>query len=431
MASLRIQLEPGQSQHGVPHDRLAEIAAASLEFLQALGKEIGIDERGRWVGVEPGRDSLRFTAEFEGQVTAEQAEAFQAALSGARPLSLPILERFIRIGDSLSEDESVYFGFSISGDDSSPLAWRPISRHDTQWIANQVIAPLSQTGAGTACLPPLEEQDVEPPETQAHSGSPAETEERIAVIEEEFQKLLTVVENFCGQTAKHVAGLEQIAFEAADRSKRAPAQARNQWLLIAAGFVLGCAAGMAITWFLLRPPARVDLSSAGPGPSGQTPQQPGQPLRQTQDAQSKQAEVSTPSGPSVSPAANSKQAPATDTKTQSQTTLPGVGTRPGPSAAPSTEMQLDLAATEPNWVSLWDANGRQLFAGLMSPGDTRSFKLTTFAVLRSGNAAGLSATLDGKAIGALGPHGSIREVELSAGTFRIRAAKLPSESRKQ
>lgn len=80
-------------------------------------------------------------------------------------------------------------------------------------------------------------------------------------------------------------------------------------------------------------------------------------------------------------------------------------------------MRIELEALEAAWVSLEDANGNQLFYRLMPAGDKRSFEVASSARLRTGNAGGLRVTLDGKPLGPLGPHGKVREIQFSNGTY--------------
>jgi hypothetical protein len=41
------------------------------------------------------------------------------------------------------------------------------------------------------------------------------------------------------------------------------------------------------------------------------------------------------------------------------------------------------------------------------------------AVLRAGNAGGLTIRANGKSLGPLGPHGSVRDVEFKNGDFKL------------
>jgi hypothetical protein len=58
-------------------------------------------------------------------------------------------------------------------------------------------------------------------------------------------------------------------------------------------------------------------------------------------------------------------------------------------------------------------------ARLIEPGNTQSVDILEPAVLRAGNAGGLTVHSNGKSVGPLGPHGSIREVEFKNGGFRL------------
>ncbi|MGH9558054.1 MAG: DUF4115 domain-containing protein [Bryobacteraceae bacterium] len=82
-------------------------------------------------------------------------------------------------------------------------------------------------------------------------------------------------------------------------------------------------------------------------------------------------------------------------------------------------MKIELAASEPTWISLTDADGNKLMTRLLSPGDKRTLELENPATLRTGNAGGLLVSLDGKALGTIGPRGKVREIKFSGGAFKI------------
>jgi hypothetical protein len=80
--------------------------------------------------------------------------------------------------------------------------------------------------------------------------------------------------------------------------------------------------------------------------------------------------------------------------------------------------RIELEATEPSWISIRSSDGTTL-ARLIEPGNTQSVDILEPAVLRAGNAGGLTVHSNGKSVGPLGPHGSIREVEFKNGGFRL------------
>jgi hypothetical protein len=80
--------------------------------------------------------------------------------------------------------------------------------------------------------------------------------------------------------------------------------------------------------------------------------------------------------------------------------------------------RIELEATEPSWISIRSSDGTTL-ARLIEPGNSQSVDILEPAVLRAGNAGGLTIRTNGKSVGPLGPHGSIREVEFKNGGFRL------------
>jgi hypothetical protein len=80
---------------------------------------------------------------------------------------------------------------------------------------------------------------------------------------------------------------------------------------------------------------------------------------------------------------------------------------------------VDLQASEMTWVSLAEPDGTRILSQLFQPGDSRSVDLPKGATLRVGNAAGLSVRLNGNPIGAIGPHGAVRDVRFKDGDYKI------------
>ena len=81
--------------------------------------------------------------------------------------------------------------------------------------------------------------------------------------------------------------------------------------------------------------------------------------------------------------------------------------------------RIELEASEPSWISIRAGDGTTLLARLIEPGSSQSVDIREPAVLRAGNAGGLTIRAHGKALGPLGPHGAIREVEFKNGDFKL------------
>jgi hypothetical protein len=82
-------------------------------------------------------------------------------------------------------------------------------------------------------------------------------------------------------------------------------------------------------------------------------------------------------------------------------------------------MHVELLASEPSWVSVRASDGTTLLSGLIEPGKSQSLDIRQTAVLRAGNAGGLTVRANGKSLGPLGPHGAVRDVEFKNGDFRV------------
>lgn len=104
--------------------------------------------------------------------------------------------------------------------------------------------------------------------------------------------------------------------------------------------------------------------------------------------------------------------------------VPVASTTPAAAAAVSKPpvsgaMRVELVASEPSWVSVRGSDGATLLSGLIEPGKMQTVDIRQTAVLRAGNAGGLTVRANGKSLGPLGPHGAVREVEFKNGDFKL------------
>jgi hypothetical protein len=83
---------------------------------------------------------------------------------------------------------------------------------------------------------------------------------------------------------------------------------------------------------------------------------------------------------------------------------------------------LNLSATEKTWLSIV-SDGRQIFAGVLEPAQTKILKSVDMARLKIGNAGGLEVTLNGRPIPPIGPRGQVRSVVFTPGRYEV----LPPE----
>jgi cytoskeletal protein RodZ len=83
---------------------------------------------------------------------------------------------------------------------------------------------------------------------------------------------------------------------------------------------------------------------------------------------------------------------------------------PPPSAHP---VEVLVAAKEDSWVSA-SADGKIQFATILKAGENRTVEGDQLVKIRTGNAAGIDVTLNGKKLDPLGPEGQIRTITMTA-----------------
>ncbi|SPE32513.1 Transcriptional regulator, XRE family [Candidatus Sulfopaludibacter sp. SbA6] len=123
--------------------------------------------------------------------------------------------------------------------------------------------------------------------------------------------------------------------------------------------------------------------------------------------------------PPVENASSSAPRPAADPTKPS--TPPPNPAAPNPNAA----VRVEVTAGETVWV-LAQGDGKYLFSGTLEANQTRTVEANEKVLLRLGNAGGVTITLNGKPIGAVGPKGQVRTVQFTSGGFQIVAAPKPS-----
>jgi hypothetical protein len=424
MARLRIRVELNRGGMGVPLHKLASVVDQAQKFFHLLSEDIHIDQSsGEWLGFDFDHESLNFTAEFVGHVTPEQVSAFNASFDGTTPLRRATIAQFARITEAIEEDELIGFGLYLNGQGNEPDEWRCLSRRDALRIADEIQVLIEATGeaspeshlpavvhsgAGARLFSERRERSVEAGKIEAfvreveaslskrigrveneleeHSGTIHELRSKSTATEDSVRSLLTAVENFCAQTTHQLekmappAALPAPEPEPVAASAAAPiamlasapqaGRGRRPVGIYALGALAAASVGVLIWSFTAPLPHAPETAAANSAPAATAP-----------------AEPATPADP------------ATPERT---------GTS-----------RIDLQASEMTWVSLAEPDGTKILSQLFQPGDVRSLDLPKSATLRVGNAAGLSVRLNGNPIGAIGPHGAVRDVRFKDGDYKI------------
>lgn len=87
-------------------------------------------------------------------------------------------------------------------------------------------------------------------------------------------------------------------------------------------------------------------------------------------------------------------------------------------------LELNLSASETTWLSI-TSDGKQIFAGVLHPDETKTLSGLEVARLKVGNAGGLNVQWNGKEIGPLGQKGQVRVVVFTPEGFSILPGNAP------
>ena len=93
-----------------------------------------------------------------------------------------------------------------------------------------------------------------------------------------------------------------------------------------------------------------------------------------------------------------------------------VGTPPTSSVIPiasTAPVQVSLTANEDAWIDV-SADGKAAFTGTLKPNETKDVSAAEQIRISTGNAGGLTISLNGKTLESLGSHGQVRIVRLTA-----------------
>lgn len=125
------------------------------------------------------------------------------------------------------------------------------------------------------------------------------------------------------------------------------------------------------------------------------------------------------------PAANSADRPAENAGAPPAPRPAATTTQPARPSNPNASVRVEVTADETVWV-LARADDKFLFSGTLEANQTRTVEANDKVLLRLGNAGGVSITLNGKPVGAVGPKGQVRTIQFTSGGFHIVAAPKPS-----
>ena len=79
---------------------------------------------------------------------------------------------------------------------------------------------------------------------------------------------------------------------------------------------------------------------------------------------------------------------------------------------------LSLSATQRTWLSV-TSGGKQIFSGVLQPGETKTLSGLEAARMKVGNAGGLDIRWNGKPVGPIGPSGQVRTIVFTPDNLEI------------
>jgi cytoskeleton protein RodZ len=110
--------------------------------------------------------------------------------------------------------------------------------------------------------------------------------------------------------------------------------------------------------------------------------------------------------------------PVTTPVPTAESTEPIVNVTTSTGADGVRRLELNLSASETTWLSI-SSDGKQIFAGVLHPEETKTLSGLEVARLKVGNAGGLNVQWNGKEIGPLGQKGQVRVVVFTPEGFSI------------
>jgi cytoskeleton protein RodZ len=160
---------------------------------------------------------------------------------------------------------------------------------------------------------------------------------------------------------------------------------------------------------------------AQPAPVTQTPPPVTQPQPEPQAVQPPQQDAAAPPAQTPTVPAERAAPPVTSVPAPAPAQSSIVQSKVIHSANPNGPVRVQITATEPTWI-LVKGDGKFLFSGTLDANQTRTAEGARMVEVRLGNAGGVSIVLNGTSLGAVGPKGQVRTVQLTSGGFQIVAA---------
>ncbi len=163
---MRFELNKGRI--GAPLSKLGDISRQAEKFLRLLAADVKVAAKAEeWLAVNFRNGSVSYDAEFQGEITPAEVDAFNRNLEfladydpdaeGSNGLvSHTTALEFARLGTLINPDEVI--GLGIYGRERSRVKWRRISYAKTAEMRAQLEAPVPAYGAVQGIIHSLQKE---------------------------------------------------------------------------------------------------------------------------------------------------------------------------------------------------------------------------------------------------------------------------------
>lgn len=168
MARVKVRFELNKGRIGAPLSKLGDISRQAEKFLRLLAADVKVATKAdEWLAVNFRNGSVSYDAEFQGEITPAEVDAFNRNLEfladydpdaeGANGLVSPATAlEFARLGTLIDPDEVI--GLGIYGQERSRLKWRRISYAATAAMRAQLEAPVPAYGSVQGIIHSLQKE---------------------------------------------------------------------------------------------------------------------------------------------------------------------------------------------------------------------------------------------------------------------------------
>jgi hypothetical protein len=168
MARIKVRFELNKGRIGAPLSKLGDISRQAEKFLRLLATDVKIAGKAdEWLAVNFRNGSVSYDAEFQGEITPAEVDAFNRNLEFLADydpdsegtngvVSQTTALEFARLGTLIDPDEVI--GLGIYGRDRVQLKWRRISYAQTAEMRAQLEAPVPAYGSVQGIIHSLQKE---------------------------------------------------------------------------------------------------------------------------------------------------------------------------------------------------------------------------------------------------------------------------------